>query len=100
MLAVRATTREETALESTPVQPFAAALDAANGLVTPEGPRQERRLSDLEGLYADVDAWRAAVQDGDPLVYAVSVAPVPEQPGEVPFSTPRSSPGRSRASCT
>ena len=78
---------------STPVQPFAAALDTATGRVTPEGPLQERRLSDLEGLYADLDAWRAAVAAGDPLVYTVSAAPVPEQPGEVPFSITTIEPG-------
>jgi glucose-6-phosphate isomerase, archaeal len=76
-----------------PVQPFGAALDAASGRVHPEGPLQERRLSDLEGLYADERAWRAAVEQGDPLVYTVSAAPVPEQPGEVPFSITTIEPG-------
>ena len=47
-------------------QPFAAVLDAATGRVSPEGPLQERRLSDLEGLYADAGAWRAAVDGGRP----------------------------------
>jgi glucose-6-phosphate isomerase len=78
---------------STPVLPFGAALDRATGRVRPEGPLHERRLSDLEGLYADADAWRAAVDAGDPLVYTVSAAPVPEQPGEVPFSITTIEPG-------
>jgi glucose-6-phosphate isomerase len=78
---------------STPVQPFGAALDAASGRVSPEGPVQTRRLSDLEGLYADADAWRAGVEAGDPLVYTVSQAPVPEEPGEVPFSITTIEPG-------
>ena len=78
---------------STGTQPFAAALDTATGRVSPEGPLQERRLSDLEGLYEDVAAWRAAVDDGDPLVYTVSAAPVPEEAGEVPFSITTIEPG-------
>lgn len=78
---------------STPVQPFAAALDTTAGRVTPEGPLQERRLSALEGLYADAGAWRAAVDAGDPLVYTVSAAPVPEHAGEVPFSITTIQPG-------
>jgi len=78
---------------STPVQPFAAALDPRSGRVTPAGPLQARRLSALEGLYADAGAWRAAVDAGDPLVYTVSAAPVPEHPGEVPFSITTIEPG-------
>lgn len=78
---------------STPVQPFAAALDAATGRVSPEGARQERRLSDLDGLFADAAAWRAGVEAGDPLVYTVSAAPVPEEPGQVPFSITTIEPG-------
>lgn len=78
---------------STQVQPFGAALDAGTGRVSPEGPLQERRLSDLEGLYADERAWRDAVRAGDPLVYTVSAAPVPEQAGEVPFSITTIEPG-------
>jgi glucose-6-phosphate isomerase, archaeal len=78
---------------STTIEPFAASLDAATGRVSPDGPLQERRLSDLEGLYADGAAWRSAVDAGDPLVYTVSGAPVPEEPGEVPFSITTIEPG-------
>lgn len=67
-------------------QPFGAVLHAATGEVEPVGPRTERRLSDPEGLYADPEAWRAVVEDGDPLVYTVVAAPVPEEAGQVPFS--------------
>ncbi len=78
---------------SIPTTPFGAALDIASGLVSPEGPLQERRLSDLRGLYADEAAFEAAVADGDPLVYTVSAAPVPEEAGEVPFSITTIEPG-------
>jgi len=85
--------QEERIPMSTSVQPFAAALDAATGRVSPEGPLQQRRLSDLEGLFADAGAWRAAAGGGDPLVYTVSAAPVPEERGEVPFSITTIEPG-------
>jgi glucose-6-phosphate isomerase, archaeal len=78
---------------STSTEPFAAALDAVTGRVSPQGPLQERRLSDLDGLYADDEAYRAAVEQGDPLVYTVSVAPVPEEAGQVPFSITTIEPG-------
>ena len=78
---------------STATQPFAAALDRATGRVSPAGALQERRLSDLDGLYADREAFDAAVQGGDPLVYTVSAAPVPEEAGEVPFSITTIEPG-------
>jgi hypothetical protein len=77
---------------SASVLPFAAALDRRNGRVSPEGPLQERRLSALEGLYADVGAWRAAVEAGDPLVYIVSGAAVPSGPARCRSRSPRSSP--------
>jgi glucose-6-phosphate isomerase, archaeal len=70
----------------TPTLPFAAALDAATGSVSPAALLVERRVSDLAGLYADDAAWQAAVAAGDPLVYRVCIAPVPEVAGEVPFS--------------
>jgi len=78
---------------SSSASPFAATLDAVSGRVEPEHPLQERRVSDLEGLYADEAAWRSAVDSGNPLVYTVSAAPVPEEAGEVPFSITSIEPG-------
>lgn len=66
--------------------PFAAVLEAASGTLTPSGQFVERRLSDLAGLYADEAAYAALLARGDPLVYRVCIAPVPEIAGELPFS--------------
>jgi glucose-6-phosphate isomerase len=79
--------------EAPAIAPFSAALDVAAGEVVPAGPVTERRVSDLEGLFADVAAWRAAVDEGDPVVYRVRAAPVPERRGEVPFSITTIEPG-------
>lgn len=73
--------------------PFAARLDAATGDVEPQGPITERRVSDLQGLIADEAAWRRAVDHGNPIVYRVVAAPVPEIAGELPFSITTIEPG-------
>lgn len=73
--------------------PFGAVLGFSSGGVEPEGLVTERRVSDLEGLFRDGDAWRSAREAGDTLVYQVVAAPVPELPGEVPFSVTTIEPG-------
>jgi glucose-6-phosphate isomerase, archaeal len=65
----------------------------AAGGVTPAGPTTVRRMSDLEGLFADHERWREAVRAGDPVVYEVASSPVPESPREVPQSITTIYPG-------
>ena len=74
-------------------EPFAAVLDQMRGEVSPSGPVSERRASDMEGLYHDEDGLQDLVSSGDPLVYRVAAAPVPEVAGEVPFSITTIEPG-------
>jgi len=50
-------------------------------------------MSDLEGLFRDEDAWRRAVEDGDPVVYSVVSSPVPELDRELPQSITTIQPG-------
>lgn len=71
---------------SLPVAPLAIRFDAASASLSPEGPTLTRRMSDLEGLFRDSDAWRQAVADGDPVVYSVVSSPVPEEDRELPQS--------------
>jgi len=59
----------------------------------PEGPTLTRRMSDLEGLFADHAAWEHAVTDGDPVVYTVTSSPVPEEDRELPQSITTIQPG-------
>lgn len=76
-----------------PVPPMSITFDASTGSMTPAGPVQTRRMSALDGLFRDRDAWQAAVDDGDPVVYEVALAPVPEAEGELPQSVTTIYPG-------
>lgn len=76
-----------------PLQPFSIALDRASVSLSPLGPTLVRRLSDLENLYADEAAWRAAVDGDNPVVYTVASSPVPEAPRELPQSITTIQPG-------
>ncbi|WP_255953692.1 glucose-6-phosphate isomerase family protein [Streptomyces odontomachi] len=76
-----------------PIAPMALTLDVAGGRLSPEGPTLTRRMSDLEGLFEDAGAWRAARDAGDPVVYEVTSSPVPEVPRELPQSVTTIRPG-------
>lgn len=82
-----------TEFQTPPIDPFAIRFDADAATLSPEGPTLVRRMSDLEGLFADADAWRAAVADGDPVVYSVQSSPVPEVDRELPQSITTIEPG-------
>lgn len=76
-----------------PVDPFAIEFDSTALTLAPEGPTLIRRMSDLEGLFADHEAWAGEVSGDDPTVYRVSSSPVPEAPGELPQSITTIYPG-------
>lgn len=76
-----------------PVSPMSIRFDAKQATLSPEGPTLTRRMSDLEGLFADRDAWSAAVANGDPVVYSVVSSPVPEEDRELPQSITTIEPG-------
>ena len=76
-----------------PVDPGRVDVDVGAGTLRPEGPTLVRRLSDLEGLFRDQDAWRRDVEDGDRVVYQVSSSRVPEGPRELPQSITTILPG-------
>ena len=52
-----------------PLSPLAIAVDAEALTLSPEGPTLTRRMSDLEGLFRDHDAWAASATGDEP--YAV-----------------------------
>jgi glucose-6-phosphate isomerase len=74
------------AFSSLPVPPMQIVFDPDAGTLSPEGPTLTRRMTDLEGLFRDHDAWERAVADGDPVVYSVVSSPVPEVDRELPQS--------------
>lgn len=84
---------DTTQFAAQPVRPYRLTMDVLAGTITPEGPTRDRRLSDLEGLFADQEAWRSDVGAGDRVVYTVSSSPVPEAGGEVPQSITTIQPG-------
>ena len=69
-----------------PVPPMSIRFDPDASTLSPEGPTLTRRMSDLEGLFRDAEAWRTAVEHGDPVVYSVVSSPVPEVDRELPQS--------------
>jgi len=85
--------RRKTGMDASSVGPFGVTLHPVTGDVEPAGPVTENRLSDMAGLYAVESAGREAGGGGDPLVYRVAAAPVPEESGEVPFSITTIEPG-------
>jgi glucose-6-phosphate isomerase len=78
---------------SQPVGPYRIVMDLAAGSLSPEGPTVVRRLSDLEGLFRDQEAWRRDLAEDDRVVYQVSSSPVPEAAREVAQSITTILPG-------
>jgi glucose-6-phosphate isomerase len=76
-----------------PVRPYRMTMDVAAGTISPDGPTLVRRLSDLEGLFRDQDAWVRDRDQEDRVVYQVSSSPVPESDREVAQSITTIMPG-------
>lgn len=65
-----------------PLRTRLSALEPGAPLV-PWARHRARRLSDLRGVFADVDAHERAVRAGDPVVYEIFEPPIPEAPGHL-----------------
>jgi glucose-6-phosphate isomerase len=73
--------------------PFTKMVDLATGVIEAPTIVQERRLSDMRGLYAD-PAAEAALADANPLIYRVYEATTnPETAGQLRYSTTVIEPG-------
>ena len=83
-----------TAYASPPLQPLPIRFDVSGPepVVDPPGPVLTRRMSDLGGLFADQEEWRAR-RGGDEVVYTVHASPVPETARELPQSVTTILPG-------
>lgn len=76
------------------ITPFTQMIDLSDGTIPTAHSVQERRLSDLRGLFADAAA-EAALLDENPLIYRVYLgAHQPEVPGQLSFSTTVIYPGK------
>ena len=79
---------------TTYLDPLARQVHLADGTIPAAHAVQERRLSDLRGLFVDREAEAALVAD-DPLVYRVyDAADLPKEDGHLLFSTTVIQPGR------
>ncbi len=58
------------------------------------GNRIERRLSELSGIWADVDAFESARADDDPLVYSVETVEPAQGEGGLHYGIGRIEPGK------
>lgn len=76
-----------------PLRPFAIEFDSTALTLEPKGPTLTRRMSDLEGLFADHNASAESAVGDDPVVHAVTSSPVPEVPRELPQSITTIHPG-------
>jgi glucose-6-phosphate isomerase, archaeal len=79
---------------TTYLEPLARQVHLADGTIPSAHAVQERRLSDLAGLFHDREAEAALIAD-DPLVYRVyDAADLPKEDGHLLFSTTVIEPGR------
>ena len=77
------------------MQPARCLVDVRSGTLKGATGRYEKRLSDLAGVYADADAFRVLVREGDdPLVYAVEDLKPSNAPGDMIFGVTRMIPGK------
>ncbi len=79
----------------TPFEPAACLVDSLAGRLTDPTGRYEKRLADLDGLYADAEAFKA-MRDavGDAPVYEVTEFRPSEASGDMIFGVTRMAPGR------
>lgn len=88
-----------TAFHTPPISPMAIAFDAERLTLSPEGPTLTRRMSDLEGLFRDSDAWAAESAGENPVVYTVTSSPFPRSTASCPSRSRRSCRATRQASC-
>ena len=76
------------------IEPFAVMINFEDGRISPPARLLNRRLSDLEGLFYDAEAYARALEDGDPVIYEVYEIPVPQEEGHLLSCTTVIYPGK------
>ncbi|BCP55523.1 glucose-6-phosphate isomerase [Kaistia sp. 32K] len=77
------------------IPPTSHRIDPASGVLSDPTGRYEKRLADLGGIYADADAFAAAVaREGDRVVYTVHEVRPAAARGDLIFGTTFMEPGR------
>jgi len=75
------------------MEPFNVVIDLKSGELSP-GKRVLRRVSDVKALFFDQEAAEKLIQSGDPLVYEVIYADIPEEEGHLGNCTTIIYPGK------
>jgi glucose-6-phosphate isomerase len=76
-------------------EPRSFAVDLRTGLMDGTGSRYQKHLRDLDGLYADSDAFNVLAKDrGDAVVYEVTDHRPSNDPGDLITGVTRMSPGK------
>jgi glucose-6-phosphate isomerase len=76
------------------VTPTVHHLTPERGTLSGRSHRYEKRLSELDGIYADADAFAAALSHGDGVVYAVEDYRPSKASGDLCFGVTHMLPGR------
>lgn len=77
------------------VEPISCQVDLQLGLMQNHTGHYQKRLSDLDGLYADEQAYQSLLsQSGNAVVYEVTEWRPPVRSGDMIFGLTRMSPGR------
>lgn len=76
------------------LEPFSSRVDLREGLLGGGVLKLTRRLSDMQGMFLDRQAWAEMVARRDQLVYEVFVAPAPESEGHLCHGVTVLHPGR------
>lgn len=77
------------------IEPFKTEIDFATGALSPKRNTLQRRLSDMNRMYADAKAAaRILSEEGDRLIYEVQGVELPAEEGQIPHCTTRILPGR------
>lgn len=85
------TTVPETSL----IEPFSVDIDLVEGTLHDAKNHVQRFTSQMRGHYADENAWRRLVEEGDdPLHYEVFETPVPHEDGHLMYCISKLQPGR------
>ena len=75
------------------MEPIRTLVDFKNGVVHPDKVI-ERRISDMQGMYADDDALNQLLSIDNRLVYQVKEVSIPEKEGHIIYSTTIIYPGK------
>jgi len=77
------------------IQPFKTDIDVQTGVFTPTRDIITRKLSHMNGMYADLDATQQILKDeGDRIIYEVHTTTLPEEEGQILHCTTKIYPGK------